>query len=92
MSDTNTPYELFLSYSRRDNLPIPATHPHGWVSALCEHIVADHRAYSTEPFRIFFDTDEIRDMDDWWHRILGGLRQSKICVSRLGVHKCQWGR
>ena len=84
------PYELFLSYSRKDNLtrPLPAT-PHstipnpqakGWVTALRDEILADHRRFSTEPLRIFFDTSEIRDMDDWRHRILTGLRESKILL------------
>ncbi len=40
----------------------------------------DHRRFSTEPLRIFFDKHAINDMDDWRHRILGGLRASKILL------------
>ena len=73
-------YELFLSYSRQDNLPQQPGDPKGWVTALRDEILADHRRYSTEPLRIFFDTSEIRDMDDWRHRILEGLRHSHILL------------
>ena len=82
-SDQST-YDLFLSYARLDNQPIPATFPRGWVTAIYEHILADHRKFSTAPLRIFFDTQEIKDGNDWRHRILGGLRHSKmllVCLS-----------
>lgn len=72
MTSKSTSWEIFISYSRRDNAK-------GWVTALHDQILADHRNFSTEPLRIFFDT-EIRTMDDWRHRILGALRQSKILL------------
>jgi hypothetical protein len=45
--------------------------------------------------RIFFDTEEIKDMDDWRHRILGALRHSKIllvCLSPnyFASQPCRW--
>ncbi len=58
----------------------------GWVTALRDEILADHRRFSTEPLRIVFDSSEIRDMDDWRDRILEGLRHSRIllvCLSRI---------
>ena len=83
-------YELFISYSRKDNIPrplppdspsaIPNPPSKGWVTALHDEILADHRRFSTEPLRIFFDTSEIKDMDDWRHRILTGLRESRILL------------
>jgi tetratricopeptide (TPR) repeat protein len=97
MSHDQTEYELFISYARLDNRPIPESYPHGWVSALAEQIIADHEAYETAPLRIFFDTHEIRDMDDWRNRILGALRRSKvllICLSpnyfRSGPCRWEW--
>ena len=95
MSDATTRYEIFISYARKDNLPIPRTYPHGWVTALHDHILADRRRFSTEPLPIFFDTKEIKDMDDWRHRILGGLRHSKIllvCLSPnyFASQPCRW--
>jgi len=84
-----TEYELFISYARLDN------RPDGWVAALRDALVADQRRYSTEPLRIFFDTDEIKDMDDWRHRILGGLRSSRVLLvclspSYLRSQPCRW--
>jgi tetratricopeptide (TPR) repeat protein len=88
-------YEIFLSYARLDNRPIPETYPHGWVTSLRDQILADQRRYSTEPLRIFFDTHEIKDMDDWRHRILGGLRSSKVLLvclspSYFRSQPCRW--
>lgn len=74
--DRSSEYEIFISYSRRDNEP----EGRGWVTGLCEHIREDHRRFSTEPLRIFFDQQDIADMDDWRDRILGGLRSSKILL------------
>ena len=95
MTTDQTDYEIFVSYARKDNRPIPDTFPHGWVAAVTEFIVADHRQYSADPMRIFFDTAEIRDMDDWRNRILGALRRSKvllICLSPnyFASQPCRW--
>lgn len=73
-------YELFISYSRRDNLPRKPDDARGWVTALCDEILADHRRFSTEPLRIFFDSTEIKSMEDWRHRILDALRHSRILL------------
>ncbi|HEV3142255.1 MAG TPA: toll/interleukin-1 receptor domain-containing protein, partial [Gemmataceae bacterium] len=97
MAADQNEYEIFISYARLDNRPIPPNYPLGWVTALRDHILADQRRYSTEPLRIFFDTSEIKDMDDWRHRILGGLRHSKILLvclspnySRSGPCRWEW--
>ena len=90
-----TRYDVFISYARRDNAPIPATFPHGWVTAIRDHILADHRQFSTAPLRLFFDTSEITDMNDWRFRILGALRHSKmllVCLSPnyFTSQPCRW--
>jgi tetratricopeptide (TPR) repeat protein len=95
MSGRPTEYEIFLSYSRPDNAPIPASAAQGWVTALRDQIIEDHRRFSTAPLRIFFDTDEIKDMDDWRQRILLALRHSKIllvCLSPAYFRSqyCRW--
>jgi tetratricopeptide (TPR) repeat protein len=87
-------YEIFVSYARKDDVPVPGE-KQGWVQALCDQILADHRRFSTEPLRIFYDTREIRDMDDWRHRILGALRSSKILLVCLSPNYaaseyCRW--
>ncbi len=94
MSDT-TAYDVFLSYARKDNAPIPEAFPQGWVTAIYEHIHAEHRSFTTERLRIFFDTQEIKDIDDWRFRILGALKHSKmllICLSPnyFASAPCRW--
>jgi tetratricopeptide (TPR) repeat protein len=89
-----TSYEIFLSYARLDNR-VQDGQAQGWVTALRDQILEDHRRFSTAPLRIFLDVEEIRDMDDWRHRILGGLRESKIllvCLSPnyLASDYCRW--
>ena len=61
----------------------PSSTPVGWVTALRNEILADHRRFSAEPLHIFFDTTEIHTLDDWRHRILTGLRESKILLACL---------
>lgn len=95
MSSETTPYDIFISYARKDNEPVEHSTTQGWVTAIRDHILADHRRFSTEPLRIFFDLDEIKDMDDWRLRILGGLRSSKIllvCLSPnyFNSNACRW--
>jgi hypothetical protein len=36
-------FELFISYSRKDNVPQQPGDTIGWVTALCDAILADHR-------------------------------------------------
>lgn len=91
-------FEIFLSYSRKDNQPTatgPDGEPEGWVSALYRHLLEDHRRFSTEPLRIFFDQNDIHNLDDWRHRILKGLQSSRIllvCLSPnyLASEYCRW--
>jgi tetratricopeptide (TPR) repeat protein len=96
MSNASTPqFEVFISYSRNDNVPQKSGDARGWVTALHEVILADHQRFSTEPLRIFLDTREIRSLDDWRDRILVGLRQSKIllvCLSNNYFQRvaCLW--
>jgi len=93
MSTLHTRFEIFISYAHKDNVPV-AAQSIGWVTALRDQILADQRQLSTEPLVIFFDTDDIRDMDDWEHRILGALRYSRIllvCLSpKLGPRRMPW--
>jgi tetratricopeptide (TPR) repeat protein len=97
LTNQHTTYEIFISYSRVDNRPQlqDQSASEGWVSALRDRIQADHRRFSTEPLHIFFDREDIQDMDDWRHRILGALRTSRIllvCYSPayLASEHCRW--
>ncbi len=77
VSDTS-PFDLFVSYSRRDNRQ-------GRVSDLAGLIRESYRASTHgKELRVFFDTEEIHGMDDWQHRILYGVRSARlllVCLS-----------
>jgi tetratricopeptide (TPR) repeat protein len=74
-------YELFISYARKDDQPLGGGD--GWITQMRDCILRNHRRYSTEPLRIFFDTSAIRDMDDWGSRIVRGLRESRVLLACL---------
>ena len=71
-------YEIFISYARKDDQSLAGGD--GWITQMRDCILRNHRRYSTEPLRIFFDTSAIRDMDDWGSRILRGLRESRVLL------------
>ena len=65
------PYDLFISYSRRDN-------ERGQVTALEAQIETSFRAFAGRDLRVFFDTHEIAGMDDWRQKIQRSLRDSQV--------------
>ena len=69
---TPGPFDVFISYSRKDN-------QNGWVTALRDLIVAN-ASVAGQPVRPFFDTDDIGGEQDWRDRILQGLRHSKVLL------------
>ncbi len=73
-------HQLFFSYARKDNVD-----GNGWVTAFYDRLTAEHKAYTGRDLRgkIFFDKEEIHDMQDWRRRILMGLRQSRLFVAFL---------
>jgi tetratricopeptide (TPR) repeat protein len=82
------PYDLFISYSRRDD-------KQGQVRALKQQIEADYRSFTKEDLGCFFDTEDIATMDDWRHRILEGLRESNLLLlvltpAYLDSSYCEW--
>jgi tetratricopeptide (TPR) repeat protein len=72
-------FDLFVSYAHADDRGEHAQK----VTALVEAIEADYQRFAGAPLRVFFDTEEIRTMDVWEHRILRGLRHSKMMVAVL---------
>jgi tetratricopeptide (TPR) repeat protein len=81
-------YDVFISYARKDNET-------GWVSGLRDAIYDDFKEFSSEPFRIFFDTEAIRGRQDWELRLRHGLRTSRVllvCLSPnyLRSEYCKW--
>jgi tetratricopeptide (TPR) repeat protein len=81
-------YDLFISYCRGDN-------ENQHITELKEQIEADYLQFSGEELRCFFDLDDIRGMEDWRHRILGGLRESNVLLlilspGYLASDYCEW--
>ncbi|MGC8493457.1 MAG: tetratricopeptide repeat protein, partial [Syntrophobacteraceae bacterium] len=82
------PKDLFISYSREDNKT-------GRITQLVERIKADFEIFAGRPLDPFFDRDDIKGMDDWRHRILHGLRESRLLLaclspSYLKSEYCEW--
>ena len=93
-SKTSGPYDIFISYARVDNQPVNSNEP-GWVSALYDEILLDQANFTTEKLNCFFDTCDIRGMDDWRKNILHSLRESKILLVCLSENYftsdyCRW--
>jgi tetratricopeptide (TPR) repeat protein len=80
-------YDLFISYSRRDN-------KQGRITAFIDHLRGEFAATGRE-LTVFFDQSEIHGMDDWRHRILQGLRESRLLLACLSPNYlvsdyCEW--
>src|SRR6267142_1549554 len=72
---TNTELDFFVSYARHDNAG-------GWITRFLEALQAEHRAFSGgRDFKVFFDKNDIRSLDDWQHRIYGSLAVSRLFVA-----------
>jgi hypothetical protein len=81
-------YDLFISYSRRDNAL-------GRITELKNRIKADYREFAHDELCFFFDLEDIHGMDDWRHRILQGLRESQLLLlvlspAYLDSEYCEW--
>ncbi len=82
------PYDLFISYSRGDNTGDRITH-------FADRIGRDFEALAGRPLRPFFDRRTIASMEDWRHKILQGLRESRLLLaclspSYLNSEYCKW--
>src|SRR5450755_788623 len=84
------PYDLFISYSRRDN-----GQGDGRISQFVDRLRRDFAALAGRPLVPFFDRADIQGMDDWRDRILQSLRQSHLLIacltpSYLASEYCRW--
>ena len=82
------PYDLFISYSRRDN-------QQERITQLVDRIKQEFALFAHRELNPFFDREEIHGMQDWRHRIYQGLRESRLLLaclspSYLESEYCQW--
>ncbi len=82
------PYDLFISYSRQDNT-------NGRIGDFVRKIKEDYLQFADEELECFFDIEDIHGMEDWKHRILEGLRDSRlllVCLSPTYLEReyCAW--
>ena len=69
-------YDLFISYSRRDN-------ERGQVATLAEEIKTAFHGFAGRDLQVFFDVREIHGMDDWRQKIQRSLRESQLFLAVL---------
>ena len=67
------PYDLFISYARKDNET-------GKITELKEKIESLYNKTTERKLKIFFDTSEIKGMDDFNNRILSALNESSMLL------------
>ena len=81
-------YDLFISYSRRDNRD-------GRITELVDRIREDFPRYADRELNPFFDRHSIQGMEDWRQSIFQGLRESRLflaCLSPAYIESdyCEW--
>jgi tetratricopeptide (TPR) repeat protein len=81
-------YDLFISYSRRDN-------NEGRITEIVERLKSDFKVFAGRNLAPFFDQSEIIGMEDWRHKILKGIKESHLLVaclspSYLESEYCEW--
>ncbi len=69
-------FDVFVSYSTKDDRD-------GWVTAFVEALQAEHRRAALQPLAVFLDHEAIPALADWEHRIVTGLRHSKVLLAVL---------
>ncbi|MFH0736480.1 MAG: toll/interleukin-1 receptor domain-containing protein [bacterium] len=67
------PYDIFISYARKDNI-------NGRVTELKEQIEKQYAKTTGTNLKVFFDTEQIKSMDDFNDRILTALKEAAILV------------
>jgi tetratricopeptide (TPR) repeat protein len=82
------PFDIFISYARHDD-------SEGYITKLVEHIKNDFAIFSVRPLVTFFDKADIHGMEEWRHKILLGLRESRILLAFLSPaylksEYCEW--
>jgi tetratricopeptide (TPR) repeat protein len=76
-------FDIFISYVRKDNQPV-SPGDQGWVARLVETLKQQFVAEgSPNLLKVFFDTNSIREGQDWESQILTALRESRYFLAVL---------
>ena len=74
-------FDFFVSYARADN-DERAKQAHDWITRFIESLQEEQRRFTGgRDFRVFFDKEDIRSLDDWQQRIYGSLYASRLFVA-----------
>jgi len=80
MPQDDDEFDFFVSYARKDDA-------NGWIGAFVDALLEEHRTFfggrSLVPF---FDTQEIRGLDDWQIRISHGVARSRLFLAFISPH------
>lgn len=84
-------YDLFISYATKDNISLKEGKP-GFITEFVNQIIKEHRKFTAQPIKIFFDKDDIRDGDDWEIKIHSALRGSRLLIACISPNyfKSKW--
>ncbi len=80
--------DLFISYARKDNA-------NQRITEFVEQLKLEFQAFAGRPLEVFFDKVDIQGMQDWRHRILEGLHESRLLLACLSPdyfksEYCEW--
>src|SRR4051812_15160241 len=84
------PYDLFISYSRRDN-----GQGDGRITQFVDRIGRNFADLAGRELQVFFDRSAIVGMEDWRHKILQDLHESRLLLACLtpsyfASEHCEW--
>jgi hypothetical protein len=80
MNDSDQ-FDFFVSYAHDDNQHDDDVG--GWITQFLKELLAEHATFAPgRPLTYFFDTQSIRSLDDWQHRIFNeGIAKSRLFVA-----------
>ena len=84
-------FDFFVSYARRDNRD-------AWITCFVEQLLEEHRKHTDGRELVpFFDTRDIRGLDDWRHRMYHSLADSRLLPAFISPgyfarewRRCEW--
>jgi hypothetical protein len=83
---TQFSHDVFLSYAREDNRRVAVGEGEetlGWVDAFRGFLERRHQEWTGRPLRVFLDRNDIKNGQDWEHRLFSDLRRSRLMIAFL---------